>query len=108
MFLMGELRLEGDEASHQVKVRNLSNGGLMAEANLRVMRGQLLSIRLRNIGLVEGSVAWVQGNRFGVAFRHEVDARLARFKSTVEDSAPRYTRPGGHGGVPTQAPLRKL
>lgn len=77
LFLMADLRLDGGEQVHRVKVRNLSAGGMMAEGKVKVMRGMLLRVDLRNIGTVEGAVAWVQDDRFGIAFAEEIDPRLA-------------------------------
>ena len=48
---------------------------MMAEGALRVVPGAPVSVSLRNIGWVDGAVAWVQDSRFGIAFRQEVDAR---------------------------------
>lgn len=95
LFLMAEVRLEGADALDKVKVRNLSAGGMMAEGTLRVMRGARLSIKLRNIEWVDGSVAWVQDNRFGIAFDREIDPALARtpISSPDESSTPRFVRP---------------
>ncbi len=94
LFLMAHLRLEGQDVSHQVKVRNLSAGGMMADGDVRVVRGMMVSVELRNIGWVEGSVAWIQDNRFGIAFREEIDAKRVRAMPQAgnEHSAPRYTR----------------
>ncbi|MBV7258381.1 PilZ domain-containing protein [Erythrobacter crassostreae] len=78
LFLLASIRVEQDEEAHKVRVRNLSDGGMMGEGNLRVKRGNRLQIELRNIGKVEGSVAWVQDNRFGIAFDEEVESQLAR------------------------------
>ncbi|UIP07110.1 PilZ domain-containing protein [Erythrobacter sp. SDW2] len=113
LFLMADLRLEGAEALERVKVRNLSAGGMMAEGSVRVLRGSRLSVKLRNIDWVEGSVAWVQDNRFGIAFAREIDPALARVQqASVDDlSSPRYVRPSsiqpGHIGTPAGA-LRKI
>lgn len=110
MLLMADLRLEGQDETFRVKVRNLSNGGMMAEGALRVVPGAPLSVNLRNIGWVDGTVAWVQDSRFGIAFRKEVDARLARLRATEgESSVPRFVRPVllDDSSRSTQ-PLRKL
>lgn len=77
LFLMAELRVDGIEGDHKVRVRNLSAGGLMAEGNVRPHRGQAVWVNLRNLGWIEGQVAWVQDNRFGVAFNEEIDPRPA-------------------------------
>ena len=78
LFLLAQLRVDGrDDVSH-VKVRNLSAGGMMAEGEVKVIRGALVEVELRNIGWVEGTVAWKQENRFGIAFVDEIDPKQAR------------------------------
>ena len=95
LFLLASLRLEGDEHSYRIKVRNLSARGMMAEGQVRASRGMLVSVDLRNIGWVRGSVAWVQDNRFGIAFADEIDPKLVRQPVTAaaQDSAQVFTRP---------------
>ena len=78
LFVMADLRLPDSQAEHRIKVRNLSAGGMMGEGALRVSRGDLVEVNIRNIGWVEGSVAWVQDDRFGVAFHEEIDPKVAR------------------------------
>ncbi|QFT76125.1 PilZ domain-containing protein [Erythrobacter sp. THAF29] len=78
LFQLAQVQVEQDEEAHKVRVRNLSDGGMMGEGNIRVQRGNRLKIELRNVGTVEGSVAWVQDNRFGIAFDEEIDSQLAR------------------------------
>ena len=96
LFLLAQVRVAGHDQTHRVKVRNLSAGGMMAEGEVRVMRGAPVQVELRNIGWVDGSVAWKQDNRFGIAFADEIDPRLARAPSHTDDKlefeAPRYTR----------------
>jgi len=93
LFVMADLRIDGIEGEHRVRVRNLSPGGLMAEAAFNVQRGQLAWVNLRNIGWVEGSVAWVQDSRFGIAFREEVDPRVVRAPIAGGETTPRHVRP---------------
>jgi hypothetical protein len=79
LFLLATVRIEQKSDLHRVRVRNLSDGGMMAEgANVPVQRGHRVAVELRNIGEVMGSVAWVQDNRFGIAFEVEVDSQRAR------------------------------
>jgi hypothetical protein len=96
LLLLAQLRVDGGEAEYRVKVRNLSAGGMMAEGSAPVVRGSLVAIALRNLGWVEGSVAWKQDDRFGIAFVHEIDPRLARAPVAAgapDLSSPRFTRP---------------
>jgi len=78
LFVMARMRLNGSAEEHRVRVRNLSAGGLMAEAPVPVVPGLPLEIEIRNVGWVEGSVAWVQDSRFGIAFQQEIDPQVVR------------------------------
>lgn len=78
MFVLADLRIDGVEGEQRVRVRNISAGGLMAEGGTRIQRGHGVSVNLDNLGWIEGSVAWVQDNRCGIAFREEIDPRQVR------------------------------
>jgi len=78
LFLLANVRVENEADLHRVRVRNLSDGGMMAEGKMLVQRGHRLEVELRNVGKVGGSVAWVQDMRFGIAFDREIDSQLAR------------------------------
>ncbi len=79
LFLLANVQIEQQAERHRVRVRNLSDGGMMAEGtNIHVQRGYRVTVELRNIGEVMGSVAWVQDNRFGIAFDVEVESQRAR------------------------------
>ncbi|WP_026091985.1 PilZ domain-containing protein [Porphyrobacter sp. AAP82] len=78
LFLLADIRVEQNAEAYRVRVSNLSDGGMMGEGQLRVQRGHRVSVELRNIGAVGGTVAWVQDNRFGVAFDEEIDSQKAR------------------------------
>lgn len=112
LFLLADIRIEQNTEAHRVRVRNLSDGGMMGEGQLRVQRGNRLSIELRNIGAVGGTVAWVQDNRFGVAFDEEIDSQKARRPlHSDEDAAPGAVQPSwAHRAPPPPEPsmLRKI
>ena len=91
LFLLAQVRVDGQDAVHRVKVRNLSAGGMMAEGEAKVMRGALVMVELRNIGWVEGSVAW---NVSGIDAGHfAVFLPFPRSKNSALPSDPRV-RPG--------------
>ncbi|RVU04732.1 PilZ domain-containing protein [Novosphingobium umbonatum] len=108
LFLLANLRVEGSDALHSVRIRNLSRGGLMAEASLRVICGLPVQVELRQLGWIDGVVAWVQDNRFGIAFDEEVDPVLARPQHTAEPHAcfTRLRTPAS--ALPTAGLLRKV
>jgi hypothetical protein len=81
LFIMADLRLDGENFEHRIKMRNLSAGGLMAEGTVQAMRGMAVSVKLRDLGWVEGTVAWVQANRFGIAFHAAIDPDQVRIAS---------------------------
>ncbi|GAM03908.1 PilZ domain-containing protein [Novosphingobium sp. MBES04] len=108
LFLMADLHVDGLEGEHRIKVRNLSAGGMMGEGPVRVVRGSIVQVNIRNLGWVEGSVAWVQDSRFGVAFHSEIDPKRARAPVTPgEDVAPRYLSNHKEAG-PSGMTLRKI
>lgn len=78
LLLQAKLKVTGADEVHSVEVRNLSSAGLMAEGAVRVMRGTLIAIELPHAGWVNGTVAWTQGSRFGIAFIDPVDAQLVQ------------------------------
>lgn len=85
-FLLASVQVENQSDVHRVRVRNLSDGGMMAEGALNVRRGDRLEIELRNVGKVGGSVAWVQDKRFGIAFDREIDSQGARKSNQASDT----------------------
>ena len=106
LFVMADLRIDGLPGEHRIRVRNLSAGGMMAEGTLLVERGQVAWVNVRNVGWTEGSVAWVQDSRFGIAFRQEIDPMVARAPIEVGEGTPRFVRPPF--AIVEQSKLRKL
>jgi hypothetical protein len=107
LLLLAQLRADGGGGEYAVKVRNLSAGGMMAEGNAPVACGSVVSVALRNLGWVDGTVAWKQDDRFGIAFVEEIDPKLARAPVATRSpdlSSPRFTR------LPFETPdkLRKI
>lgn len=89
LFMMADLRLDGQDGDYRVRVRNLSAGGMMAEGSVRVANGMRVDIRLRHVGWVAGTVAWIQDSRFGIAFVEPIDPKLVR--EPCRDSPPTIT-----------------
>lgn len=76
LLLTATLLIAGRETN--VRVRNLSAGGLMAEYPGVVSLGEPVSIEMRGIGRVEGRVAWATDGRIGIAFGSPIDPLAAR------------------------------
>jgi hypothetical protein len=78
LFLMAGFRLTGAGETRQVRVRNLSAGGLMAELPDPLDIGTGVEIDVRGIGIVPGRVAWSTEGRVGIAFDRQIDPLAAR------------------------------
>ncbi|HEX7753399.1 MAG TPA: PilZ domain-containing protein [Novosphingobium sp.] len=102
LFVMADLRADGADQHYRIKVRNLSPAGMMGEGTVRVSRGDRVQVNIRNSGWAEGTIAWVQENRFGVAFHDEIDPRVARTTIREDTGAtliPPPRMPGRSGGA---------
>lgn len=78
LLLVAQFRLAGQSETIQVRVRNLSAGGLMAEVPKPIDIGTMVEVDVRGVGWVTGRVAWVAAGRAGVAFDHLIDPQAAR------------------------------
>jgi PilZ domain len=93
LLLKAILRFPRTKDEGEVRIRNLSAGGLMAEAPLRVARGELVEINLRSIGWISGHVAWVTEGRLGIAFDHPINPKDARKPvGTTDHEMPLYLK----------------
>ena len=93
LFLKAILRFQSVKEEREVRIRNLSAGGLMAETPARVMRGEPVEINLRGIGLITGHVAWVTEGRIGIAFDHPINPKDARNPvGATEHEMPSYLK----------------
>ena len=111
LFLLADFRIAQSEETHRVRVRNLSDGGMMGEGSLRVRRGDRVEVQLRNIGKICGSVAWVQDDRFGIAFDEEIDSQRARRPAGSSASASSdtvYSHAHRAPTLPDQGAFRKV
>jgi hypothetical protein len=78
LFLMAQLRFNGETTVREVRVRNLSEGGLMVDCTNVKDTGTPVSLDLRGIGEVEGKVAWCTEGRIGIALDRKIDPKRAR------------------------------
>ena len=95
LFLMAELQVDGDLTPYRVRVRNLSATGMMAEGDLRLLPGTHVKVALKNLPVVDGNVAWVHEQRFGIAFADEIDPKAPRsaINAGGDITTPRHVRP---------------
>lgn len=78
LLLTAQFRLAGESESEQVRVRNLSAGGLMAEVTRPLSIGDKVEVDVRGVGWISGKIAWSAAGRVGVAFDYQIDPKAAR------------------------------
>ena len=78
--------IEGERV--ELRLRNISSMGALAECEVPVAPGTVITIDILGVGPVRGVVRWAQSRRFGVQFESEFDlGRLAVRKEQKQDSA---------------------
>ena len=87
LLVLARLKPEGVDAAETVRVRNVSSGGLMAQASDTYRPGLRVTVELENVGAVDGVVAWAEAGRIGIAFDHPIDKARAR-KPTAAREEP--------------------
>lgn len=100
IFIQASVYRENGMALGDVRVRNLSTAGLMAESKLALRADEQIIVSLRGVGDVPARVVWAKGIRIGLCFAHEIDPRLAR-KPVGNDPSkgiPFYVRYLGNTG----------
>ena len=95
LFLQAGLILRGSAIPVTVRVRNLSPGGMLAEAKVEVAQGAAIEVDLRNIGPVPGRVIWVGEGKFGIAFDRAVDPQSVRRQVVSPSDLPPHLRRTG-------------
>ncbi len=78
LFLLGKLTFAGMPASFDVRIRNLSATGMMAECPAAVAPGHAVLVETKGFAGIAGKVAWATEGRVGIAFDVEIDPALAR------------------------------
>jgi len=76
--------IEGERV--ELRLRNISSMGALAECDLSVAPGTAITIDILGVGPVRGVVRWAQSRKFGIQFETEFDlARLAAKKEQKQD-----------------------
>ncbi len=78
LLLKAVLRFPNTGEEREVRIRNLSAGGLMAEIPVVVSLGDQVEVNLHKIGWLSGHVAWVTDGRIGIAFNHPINPKDVR------------------------------
>ncbi|RXD06902.1 PilZ domain-containing protein [Sphingomonas sp. UV9] len=73
LLLTAQIRLDSEPGLREVRVRNLSAGGLMIELDEAADVGTQIMIMLHGVGEVGGKVAWCTEGRIGIALDSLID-----------------------------------
>lgn len=92
LLLIATVAIAGEPAQ-EVRIRNLSAEGLMAELGRVVEPGTPVALDLRGIGPVAGKVAWCTEGRIGITLDRPIDPKLARKPVGVGTQTPFYAKP---------------
>ena len=65
-------KLDGPSGEQLIRVRNVSAGGLMAEAGQKVSVGDVVSVELSS-QKIPGSIVWIREGTIGVKFDQNID-----------------------------------
>lgn len=78
--------IDGDEARHEIRIRNISPTGMMFTSAVPRKPGELLTIILRDQSRLPATVRWVDGQATGVEFERAINHPL--FEPRALQDAP--------------------
>ena len=88
ILLLARLRVAGEAEIYAVRIRDLSAGGMRAQFSGRALDQNNVAIEIRNLGWVEGRVAWQRADMIGVRFAEPIDPDKARIAVTGAYQVP--------------------
>ncbi|MDQ2893730.1 MAG: PilZ domain-containing protein [Pseudomonadota bacterium] len=95
LYLKATLQFANEPKSREIRVRNLSEGGMMAEFDRVVPSGTPVTVDVRGVGEVSGRVAWCAEGRAGISFDLPIDPKRARKRVGSGSTTPDYAKPAG-------------
>ena len=93
LFMSARLQIAGLKGEHEVRVRNLSEGGLMVELDRAVEPGTAVRLEMRGLGEMTGVIAWRTHGRMGIALDYPIDPTRARKPVGPGPATPGTTPP---------------
>ncbi len=93
IFLGAVIRFGASGEAVNVRVRNVSSGGMMVDTSGQREKGLPVVVELKSIGLVAGRIAWSTENRAGISFDSPVDPKLVRMPVVAPITIPSYAKP---------------
>ncbi len=78
LFFLGKLKYLDNQSVHNIRIRNLSPTGMMAECAVLGAIDQSVEIEIKVVGVIAGKIAWITDKRMGIAFDSPIDSKVAR------------------------------
>ena len=88
------VRITRGKTQHDVKLVNLSGGGAMVSADVKLSLWDKVELHLGENGTVDCAVRWIRGDRYGLEFAHETridcgaDEQAAVLREVIRRSFP--------------------
>lgn len=82
ILMLAKLRVGGNPEPLTIRIRDLSAGGLRAQFSGPRLGRARLAVEIRNIGWVEGSVAWQNDEYIGIRFDTAINPERSRIAVT--------------------------
>jgi|CoawatStandDraft_6_1074263.scaffolds.fasta_scaffold04374_3 hypothetical protein len=92
LFLGTTLTFANGSPPREVRVRNLSEEGMMIDLVRAVPVGTIVGATLRGNGDVTGRIAWCEQGRAGIKFDAPIDPKLARQPVGGGTTTPGYAK----------------
>ncbi len=93
LLLIAQIRIGAAPAVHEVRVRNLSEGGLMIEFERALAVDTPVTLDMRGVGEITGRVAWCTEGRLGIALDAPIDPKKARKPVGQGAMTPTFAKP---------------
>ncbi len=94
LFLTARLRLAGQQADFtDVRVRNLSAGGMMVELAEPTDMNTVVELEMRGLGMMRGRIAWYAEGRAGIALDKPIDPQKVRKPVGQGTHTPHHAKP---------------
>ena len=88
ILLLAQMRVDGETTKFDIRIRDLSAGGLRAQFAGCQLNGTRIAVEIRNIGWVKGRVVWQDDAHLGVRCDSPIDPDKARIAVTGNYASP--------------------
>lgn len=92
VLMFAQVSIENQAERHRVRLHDLSPRGVRAEGDVSVCPNMRLEIEFGKAGSAMGTVAWCDGQIFGLALEKDIEPDAVR-RATIQAAQPSYEAP---------------